>query len=247
MKEHGQQSKPLIITEYSILYPYEDDGGSCFLQDEFGNCFTPNRVSNYLRNTFDLIDGAGEMKDVNIGFPVDDYRLVQQILWWSINADNYPGASSNLYNEAITAPTTVGNAFIAEMAERTPTPNLKAWYATNVTGFINPPATTTTVTLSANIYNNGSLNAPDSVIATFYKDAAMNNVIDSVAIPSVSGCARDSVTVSVDWSGLTSGVHQYWVKVDSSGLLVEESESDNVNSGIVIIDPEQVFLPFSTK
>ncbi len=88
MKEHGQQYKPLIITEYSILYPYEEDAGSCFLQDEFGKCFTPNRVSNYLRNTFDLIDGAGEMKDVNFGFPVDDYRLVQQILWFSINTVN---------------------------------------------------------------------------------------------------------------------------------------------------------------
>lgn len=43
MKDHGQQDKPLLLTEFSVLYPYiQDPGGTCFVQDEYGQCFTPN-------------------------------------------------------------------------------------------------------------------------------------------------------------------------------------------------------------
>ncbi len=42
MKEHGQQNKPLIISEFGLLYPYLDgkpDGTCEFLMDEFGRLF----------------------------------------------------------------------------------------------------------------------------------------------------------------------------------------------------------------
>ena len=52
MKQHGQQNKPLILSEYSLLYPYDIDPEGCFLQDEYGNCFTPQRVSTFMKNSF---------------------------------------------------------------------------------------------------------------------------------------------------------------------------------------------------
>ena len=55
MKNHGQQQKPLILSEFSILYPYVDDGDSCYIQDEFGNCFTPERVTSFMDQDLRLL------------------------------------------------------------------------------------------------------------------------------------------------------------------------------------------------
>jgi hypothetical protein len=243
MKAQGHQNKPLLITEYSILYSYENDGETCHYQDEYGKCFTPTRVSNYLRNTFDLVDGVNGMTDTSIGYPQDNYRLVQQALWFSVYTD-LPGKVSNLYgNELLNTMTGVGSAFQAEMAERTPVPNLSAWNADNVAGFITAPASSVTVTLSVDVYNNGDTAVTSPTTVTFYANQAMTDVIGSTTVPNLDGCARGPVSVSVDWPDLTSGMHQYWVKVDSANVLAEVSESDNLTSGFVIIDPDQVFLP----
>lgn len=247
MKKHGHRNKPLLITEYSILYNYELDPGGCFLMDEYGNCFDQARVSNHLRNTFDKVYGTSELSDPNLGLPQDNNRLVQQVMWFAMYT-TLPGKVSNLYtSEALTSTSAVGKAFQAETAERTLTPNLLPLNAASVTGFITPPASTTTVTLSVDIVNNGDVLATSPVTVTFYDDEAMTpaDVIDSDTISNIEGCAHRPVTASVEWSGLPSGVHQYWVKIDSGSNLVEISELDNTASGLVIIDPGQNFLPIT--
>ncbi len=249
MKVHGYQNKPLLITEYSILYGYEtNDDGSCeYLQDEFGECFTPTRVSNYLRNTFDLTNGVEELTDMGIGYPQDEYRLVQQILWYPLYTQ-WVGGASNLYStQALTETTMVGDAFRAETADRTPLPNLLAWDAASVSGFIIAPATTATVTLAVDIYNNGDTLITEPITITFYANNTLTDVIGWATIPNLVGCARGPVSVNIEWSGLTSGVHHYWVKADSDNVVIESSEDDNVTSGLVIIDPDQVFLPVITQ
>ena len=57
------------------------------------------------------------------------------------------------------------------------------------------------------------------------------------------GCARTIETVTAVWTGLTPGLHRYWVKVDSGQEIVENSEGDNVASGYVLVNPEQAFTP----
>lgn len=248
MKNHGQQNKPLLISEYSILFGYETNpDGSCeYLQDEFGQCFTPTRVSNYLHNTFDLIDGPNMMVDTSLGYPQDNYRLVQQAMWFAIYY-NGAGISSSLYTEDLSALTMMGQAFQSEIAERNPIPNLQPWNAANVTGFVIAPSTTATVTLSVDVYNNGDTAVTTPTTATFYSDQNMMNEIGSAVLPTLNGCARGPVSVNVNWSNLTEGVHRYWVKVDSSGILSEESEGDNTTSGLVIINPNQIFLPAALR
>ncbi len=245
MKAHGQQNKPLLITEHSILYGYatHPDGSCEYLQDEFGQCFTPTRVSNYLHNAFDLINGAGELTDANIGYPQDDYRLAQQVMWFTLFTTGV-GNTSNLYSTAaLTEMTEVGTAFQEKTAERSPLPNMKPWNAANVPGFIIAPATTATVTLSVDIYNNGDTAVTAPITITFYANEALTDIIGSAAIPNINGCARGPISVSVEWSGLTSGLRHYWVKADSDNILIEGSENDNTTSGFVIIDPDQIHLP----
>ncbi len=107
MKQHGQQQKPLMLTEFSILYPYEIDGSSCYLQDELGNCFTPNRVSAFMVNAFNYLNGA---RDSNLGYGLDDYRLVQNWFWFGV----YPldaGSSSRLVESDLSTLTMMGQTF----------------------------------------------------------------------------------------------------------------------------------------
>ncbi|MBK8046416.1 MAG: hypothetical protein IPK16_04350 [Anaerolineales bacterium] len=82
MADHGQQNKPLIITEYGILMP-----------EEYG--FTPERVGAFLRNSFDLFR---TLRDPALGDPADDYRLVQRWVWYPARDSRY--RAGNLFDDA---------------------------------------------------------------------------------------------------------------------------------------------------
>ncbi len=70
MRDHGQRNKPLIISEYGVLFT-EDRG------------FTVDRVNDYMTNTFRYLLYA---TDPDIGYPADGNRLVQRWLWFSLNS-----------------------------------------------------------------------------------------------------------------------------------------------------------------
>jgi hypothetical protein len=77
MRDHGQQYKPLILSEFFLLYRYRWDDGTCF-QDERGNCFDPQRVKDFLNRTTAYLESETSR---SIGNPLDGYRLVQQWAW----------------------------------------------------------------------------------------------------------------------------------------------------------------------
>jgi hypothetical protein len=91
MAAHGQQEKPLWITEYGILMPAE-----------YG--FPPERVAAFMTQSFDLF---ATLRDPVTGFPADDQRLVQRWNWYSARDSRYP--AGNLF-DAHGAPTLVGAA-----------------------------------------------------------------------------------------------------------------------------------------
>lgn len=249
MKAHGQQNKPLILSEYSLLWPYETfpDGSCDFLKDERGNCFTPARVSTFMRNTFDYLEG---LKDPNLGYALDNNRLVQQWMWFSFYVphdqnDPYPGAASNLLEANLNALTDVGIAYRNYVTALPLNRNLF------VTSVPNPVVDsngvgTASAQLSVVFRNNGNTAVTTPFNVTFYSNAAMTNVIGTASFtPAVEGCAMVPYTfVGVQWDNLTAGTHPFWVKIDSGGAIGETNETDNVGSGVVLIDPAtQVFLP----
>ena len=77
MKDKGEQNKPLIISEYGVLWPD-------WFADEDGRTFPPARVSHFMTQTFDLF--LNETYP-DIGYPEDDYRLVQVWSWYSLSDD----------------------------------------------------------------------------------------------------------------------------------------------------------------
>jgi hypothetical protein len=88
MKEKGQQDKPLIISEYGILWP-----------QWFAAQYTPQRVSYFMTQTFDLFLYE---TDPEIGYAADDYRLVQTWAWYSLSDDQqYNGYLFNSGNKTL--------------------------------------------------------------------------------------------------------------------------------------------------
>jgi hypothetical protein len=245
MKAHGQQDKPLIISEYGLLYPYvQDTPTSCFLADEFGNCFAPQRVSNYLRGTMDVLD---TWTDQSLGYPQDGFRMVQQWLWYSIVTNpEWSGGSSNLIVqnfESFTpgdpaALTVIGQAFRDEALSSQGGVNLAGGQANNVVGYLKPASNTGSARITASFRNSGITSITQPFKVTFYRNAALTQPIGSVTFDpnvggAVTGCTwggRNNFQVSMIWNNLPVGSHNYWAVVDSENVISETVNNDNVTS-----------------
>ena len=85
MKDHGQQNKPLIVTELGVAYRYDWPPYQGTYYE------TPQVVVDWLRATFDYMLNT---KDSNLGLPADGGRLVQAWAWFSldggIEGDKHP-------------------------------------------------------------------------------------------------------------------------------------------------------------
>jgi hypothetical protein len=76
MMDKGERNKPLIVSEYSVLYG-EDQG------------FDYQRVKDYLYATFDYLTTA---TSTSLGYPADGDRLVQRWAWYSLDDATFEGA-----------------------------------------------------------------------------------------------------------------------------------------------------------
>jgi hypothetical protein len=245
MKAHGQQNKPLIISEYGLLYPYvQDSPTSCFLADEFGNCFTAPRVASYLHETMDLLE---TWTDPALGYPQDGFRLVQQWLWYSIVTDpEWSGGSSNLIvqNFADYAPgdpaalTPIGQAFREEAISSQGSVNLVGGQAHDAVGYVKLPGSTGSARITASFRNSGITSITQPFKVTFYRNAALTQAIGSVTFNpavqgAITGCSwggRNNFQVSMVWNNLAIGSHRYWAVIDSQDAISESSDGDNVTS-----------------
>lgn len=270
MKNKGQQQKPLIISEFSILWHYLDttgDGNPDFLRDEYGHMFTPQRIATFLQNTFNYLENT---KDPNLGYALDDNRLVQQSMWFAVHTPWYdlngdgvrdywnwqaapPGTASDLYRP-INPPgnmtlqkTLAGQAFQDYVAATTPTYNLAIEYA-RATAHTTPLTlpTTITATLQVSFRNAGNTAVSTPYKVSFYdqNDALIGfvNVTDTIG-----GCGIYPQTVSVEWpievTNLSSTVLPFSVHVDADGVISETKETDNIAEGFVILNAKNTFLP----
>lgn len=244
MKAHGQQQKPLWLTEFSLLYPFADyddpvNPTTCFLMDELQGCFTPNRVNNFMQQSIEYLETA---VDPNLGYSLDGNRLVQRWLWYTMAVpDDYEaGSASRLISlDANGDPvdfTPMGLMMQSEIASRPQAANFLLTDATSTA-----VSNTTQVSITVDVLNNGNIAAETSYTVSFFRDAALTDLIDTVVINSgLAGCTRWRETVMVNFDGLQEGLNPFWAEVSGS----EDSQpEDNVISGFVIVNPTQVFLP----
>ena len=240
MKQHGQQQKPLIISEYSLLYPYEIDEAGCFLQDEYGNCFTPERVNTFMVRSFEYLETAA---DPDLGYEPDRNRLVQRWMWFSAYHLG-AGAASNLLSASVGPLSDVGVQFRDAVETQRATINLRPIAAGGYSVYIGPAGGTATAGLWVDVLNNGSSDSAIPFTITFYADNQLSQPIGStVFIGALRGCSVRSYRVGVQWDGLSAGVHTFWARLDSSNMIAEEDETDNVISGSVTVYRYGSFLP----
>jgi len=246
MKQRGQQNKPLILSEYSILYPFTNfndpvNPTTCFLQDEYGKCFTQARVTRFMNDTFEYLESA---VDPSLGYAPDQYRLIQQWMWFSVNTQAV-GYVSNLVTNDLQSLTQPGRAFQSAVASHPTYVNLRLAPVSPVTAVLPAGSEATTVTLVARVANSGgrAVDAPFSV--GFYADAALAQPIGSAVVaPALGGCDRQTARVSIPWGGLALGPHPFWVKVDDGDAIVESTKADNVAGSVATIYAKGIYLPF---
>jgi hypothetical protein len=157
------------------------------------------------------------------------------------------GESSNLLQADLSALTQPGQAF-KEFVETQPLHMNLLPVQVSAAPVFTGPGGMGTATLVARIRNNGNqLTAPFTV--TFYQDGALSQPIGAASIVGARGCARHEYVATTTWSNLSSGLHYFWVKVDSQDVIDERplGEGDNVAVGFVIVDPRQVFLPVTAR
>lgn len=270
MKSKGQQQKPLIISEYSILWHYLDttgDGNPDFLRDEYGQLFSPQRIANFMQNSFNYLVNA---TDPNLGYALDGNRLVQQWMWFAVHTPWYdldgdgvgdywdwqaapPGTASDLYRPVnppgnmTLAQTIAGQTFQNYVAAIPPTYNLLV-QSVNAPAFTAPLTvpTTITATLQVSIRNVGNTAVSTPYKVSFYdQNDVLIGFVD--VTDAIGGCGIYPQTVSVDWpievTNLNSQVLPFSVHVDSDGVINETNEADNLADSFVIINAKSLFLP----
>jgi hypothetical protein len=105
MRDHGQQNKPLIISEYGVSFPawmecpaYPDTTGCPFTPEEVRDSLMYPSFNAFLNRT-----------DTNIGYPADGNRLVQSWIWFSVDFDDgqcdagvfYESFGGSLFNSGL--------------------------------------------------------------------------------------------------------------------------------------------------
>jgi hypothetical protein len=196
-----------------------------------------------LEATFDHLRTA---KDPELGYPADDYRLVQQWLWYRLATDEFDelGHASNLADpDSGYALTVQGERWRDYVTAIPPTINLLPAQVPTVAGTLIDGGTVASVTLSAVVKNSGNSAVHEPVTVTFYSDENLTIVIGSATFDNLGGCARPQTVVTTTWDGLALGPHPFWVKVDSADVIPESRETDNVMDSWVAIVLPRMLLP----
>jgi len=250
MKEHGEQDKALIVSEYGVLMPKWLCDGDESQYDPYcgykpngkpnGRPFSEERVKAFMTATFDFFLTA---TDLELGYPADGYRLVQGWAWYSLNDKNFNG---NLFDPYTLQMTAYGDQFAAYTQALTPTVNLiavRAWAEPVISG-----GKLVTATLWAQISNAGNIPVRVPITVAFYDgppDEPSSSIIGSPQLitGTLKGCG-DYREVTVKWAGLTTGTYSFFVKVEP---VPGEEEADNIAQGMVLVGEYKVFLPLIVK
>jgi hypothetical protein len=92
MADNGQRDKPLIISEFGVLYP-----SSWF--DGLGGPKGDERVKAFMTQTYEFLSSA---TDEELGFPADENRLVQRWAWYGLNNLSWEQSKTAGFNGNLT-------------------------------------------------------------------------------------------------------------------------------------------------
>ena len=220
MADHGQRNKPLLITEYGVLYK------------TFGN-ITEQDVKDHLTGSFDYLFNA---TNSTVGYPRDNNRLVQSWVWYSLNDEAFNG---NLFNPNTKQLASIGNtwkSYVQNTAKPLASlrqPNLRVMSLNaDISAPKAPPNGTVNVTLRAEIVNDGNTRSGSgNQLAVSFWDGdpdlpASTQIGSTQYLSDLQGCGAYK-TVSVVWP-VAVGSYEWYVKVEP--VSDEPTTTDNVAS-----------------
>jgi len=209
----GHRDRPLIVTEFGIQMP-----------PDYG--FPPERVGEYLRDTFDYLTTSS---DGTTGYAVDGNRLVQKWAWYSLTDANFNGW---LFDGTTRERTVHGDNYAAYTSALPATVNLTP-LDLQVSQVYSEAGQVVSATLQAVVANTGSIaSGPASVAFYLGSPPPVGQLIADTTVWSFPGCA-DTVVVKGDWMQASQGSHAIYVLVDSHGQVAEANEDDNTLSEVV--------------
>ncbi|NJO00106.1 MAG: hypothetical protein HC875_41345, partial [Anaerolineales bacterium] len=103
MAAHGERNKPLINTEYGILYKQLDNYP-----------ITADQVNQYLVDSFDYMLTK---TDPTTGYPADENRLVQGWVWYSLNDNAWNGYLFDPTTQALSSAGTTWKNYVTNPAK----------------------------------------------------------------------------------------------------------------------------------
>jgi len=223
MTGRGYRHRPLIITEFGVLMPYDYAGAD--LQS----------VLLYMQQAFDFLR---EARDPATGLPYDDHRLVQQWAWFKLvrPADAvWPSVdmlAGDLYDGATSARLPAGDHYAAYTAGLPRQVNLRAVDLTAEVQVGSRDAQ-----LTARVVNNGTIRTARPVRVRFYLGSPSEGrqIGTDQFVPPLGGHAIPR-TVSVTWKDAPPGEHTVNMVVDPLNEIAETDDSDNGASAAVRVD-----------
>jgi len=230
MADRGYQNRPLIITEFGVqMWP------------EYG--FPPERVNAYMNATFDYLTSARDA----LGYPADDYRMVQRWAWYSLTDDDFNGW---LFDAHTGQRTEFGDNFAAYTERVDPSVNLvpvRVWTEPPLLFSSGEPIS---LTLYIEISNSGNTRLVTPTIARVYEktpDGVEKPIGADLLVPlPLDGCGTSAV-LTVAWHDVSPGWHPVFVVVDPLNNVSESNEADNTYSSGILIGTSGVWLPLVVR
>ncbi len=247
MRDKGERNKPLYISEYGINMP--------------DYCVTSKELKAFMNSSFDYLLNTS---DTNLGYPIDGNRLVQRLMWYSLDDSADSPSRVEDYADSLFSSVThlrqdYGNNwynYIQSTASshreaNTPRVNLLATETRTTPSSYFSPSHPVTFTLRAEIYNNGNTrtDSGDGIQITFYSGtpAGGHALIGRQVISDLCGCGFGHVVVQ-SWSinPPTPGAYPWYVEAE--GLSGESGASDNIATGMALITSIRgPYLPIIVK
>ncbi len=233
MAEKGQKDKPLIITEYGVLWP-----------QWFAPQFTPERVSHFMTQTFDLFLHS---TDLDIGYPADDYRLVQAWAWYSLSDDQlYNGYLFHSDSKTLSAMGEAYGAYTASLSDGVYTDlsaRLTAGWPDHTPALASADTAgqiSLTISLTGNIGNLGKLPAAD---ISARLEILSNNLVTTAPGwdgPYAAPARFEGVTAlpPLTLTLATQGRYELHLSLDPDNQFDEPREWNNIATTIVDLRPD---------
>ena len=219
MEGKGERDKPLIISEYGILFNEEMDFGY-------------SRVREFMLATFDYLLTA---TDPDTGYPADANRLVQRWAWYSLDDDSFQWGTtwSNLFDPTTKEIESLGQEF-ANYAHDLITPYYDLRPITFTLHSADPLVygQPTTLTLRSRVVNWG--NSPTGPFVVSFWDR--ESLLDESTVPTLGPRYGGEVVVGTSWSDPITMPHSFRVFVDSAHQVDEWKEDNNTKTVELNVD-----------